>query len=98
MGWWQQDTEGHSFADAMAGETIAGVWGDHPADLLDAAFDAIDAAFMEEWGRKPTRQEVEAGIKFSLLVRKFGSASEGHPVQQIGGMFNVVPGEDLPDE
>lgn len=97
MGWWSQDNEGHSFADAMAGETVVGVWGDEPADIIDAALDAINEAFMDTWGRLPYRAEMESGIKFSMATRTFAEPGEGKPVQQVEGMLNVVPGED-PDD
>lgn len=95
MGWWSQDNEGHSFADAMAGETVVGVWGDEPADILDNALDAISEVFMGTWGRLPSRAEMESGIKFSMATRNFPyEPGAGKPVQQVEGMLNVVPGED----
>ena len=61
MGWWIQDEEGHSFS----GDTGM-LWGDGPADILDAALDKIVKEFQEKWGRPATQKELEAGFKFSL--------------------------------
>jgi hypothetical protein len=61
MGWWSQDLEGHSFA-----ENSDLIWGDCPADAIGDALDVVLQCFAEEVGRKPTPQEIRAGLEFSL--------------------------------
>ena len=63
MGWWTQDEEGRSFAHAKKEELL---WGDGPADIMDNALAAIKKEFEAEKGRKPTKAELLAGLKFSL--------------------------------
>lgn len=66
MGYWQQDDEGHSFAES---ETDPGmVWGDTPADIIGDAIDLIKASFIKDVGRLPTRGEVIAGLQFTTRV------------------------------
>jgi hypothetical protein len=64
MGWWSQNEQGHSFAEAAGGTEM--VWGDEPADALDTAIAEIDGAFERAWGRKASRAELLAGLLFSL--------------------------------
>lgn len=52
MGWWKQATDA--------------VWGDGPADIFDTAIAEIVSEFEAEWDRKPTRDEIRAGLEFSL--------------------------------
>lgn len=69
MGWWTSNQEGNSFApvrDRHPNTVI--LWGDGPADLMGAAIQQIDAEFENEWGRKPTVDELVAGVKFSARV------------------------------
>jgi hypothetical protein len=54
MGWWEQGPRD--------------VWGDGPADHIDLALSAIVAEFEAEWGRKPTKDEIRAGLEFSLAA------------------------------
>lgn len=63
MGWWNQTEEGTSFA---ASDELK--WGDGPADVMDDAIEQITAQFQSAFGRAPTRQEFEAGFKFSLYA------------------------------
>lgn len=63
MGWWTQNKQGHSFA---VNEDVEMVWGDGPADILDGAINEITARFQESYGRDPTRDELRAGLEFSL--------------------------------
>lgn len=63
MGWWNQSTEGASFAGELT-------WGDGPADILGDALAKIDDEFMREWGRTPTADELKAGLLFSLGGRE----------------------------
>jgi hypothetical protein len=64
MGWWNQDNDGHSFAE---GSNM--VWGDDPADVIGAALDSISSSFLADVGRLPTKAEIRAGLEFSLRVR-----------------------------
>jgi hypothetical protein len=61
MGWWAQDKDGYSFV-----EDSQMVWGDGPADTVGDAIDAIVSEFLEEVGRRPSRDEIHAGIDFCL--------------------------------
>lgn len=59
MGYWHSNEEGHSFTGELT-------WGDAPADVLDDAVDEIIKIFERDVGRKPTKTELIAGMKFSL--------------------------------
>jgi hypothetical protein len=61
MGWWMQDAEGHSFADG--GELL---WGDGPADTLDAALEEIIKEFEDTYRRRPTKAELRSGLEFGI--------------------------------
>lgn len=64
MGYWKQNEQGVSFADAKNhGELI---WGDWPADIMGAALKEIIAAFEQDRNRLPTEAEIKAGLLFSL--------------------------------
>jgi hypothetical protein len=63
MGWWEQNEQGVSFADAEGEEMV---WGDGPADTMGAAVDEIVAEFERDWDRKPTKAEIRAGLEFVL--------------------------------
>lgn len=63
MGWWEQNREGESVAQ---NDGPAMVWGDGPADLFDDALAAIVREFETDQGRKPTLDEIRAGLEFSL--------------------------------
>jgi hypothetical protein len=63
MGWWTQNEKGQSFQHA---EGDAMFWGDGPADAMDNALEQINAEFERDKGRKPTRDELHAGLEFSL--------------------------------
>jgi hypothetical protein len=69
MGWWQQDSEGRSFAKDEDGPEM--IWGDGPADIMADACDAIVREFQRDWGRKPTKEELVAGLKFRLYGSEF---------------------------
>lgn len=62
MGWWQA-TEGGA---SLALEDTGLLWGDGPADVLDRAIDEIVVEFEQAQGRKPTNDELLAGLRFSL--------------------------------
>ena len=66
MGWWEQNEQGRSFAQA---ETEIMVWGDGPADIIDNAVDSIDKEFMSTYGRKATKAELLACLSFSVWDR-----------------------------
>jgi len=59
MGWWHQDEEGHSFCGEM-------LWGDSVADIMDNAIADITKEFSKEKQRTPTKDELRAGLEFSL--------------------------------
>jgi hypothetical protein len=62
MGWWNTNPDGTS----LLPEDIGMYWGDGPADILDLAITEIVQEFTETWGRRPTKAELEAGLKFAL--------------------------------
>jgi hypothetical protein len=64
MGWWNQNEQGVSFADAAEGDEM--VWGDAPADVMGDAVDKIVDEFKQAWDRVPTKAEVRAGLEFTL--------------------------------
>ena len=73
MGWWKQSAEGHSFA-----EDNELSWGDGPADIMGPALDRIFAEFKAKYGRKPTVEELQAGVMFSarpMLVEEVAEVS-----------------------
>jgi hypothetical protein len=63
MGWWTQNEQGHSFATAAGAEMV---WGDSVADILDGAIAEIADEFEQQYNRRPTKDEVRAGLEFSL--------------------------------
>lgn len=65
MGYWEQDEQGHSFSSVAEGKMI---WGDAPADIMGDALKQIIEVFKRDRGRAPTRDEVKAGLLFSLDV------------------------------
>lgn len=66
MGYWEQNEEGVSFADADSGEVM--MWGDQPADIIGNALDEVKWVFIKDLGRLPTMKEVMAGLTFSTRV------------------------------
>jgi hypothetical protein len=62
MGWWRAGKDGSS----LHREETGLVWGDGPADIMDDAIDKIVAEFQRDYGRKPSRDELTAGLLFSL--------------------------------
>lgn len=65
MGWWDTNKKGESFAKEPHAEMV---WGDAPADILDDAILKIVKVFEENVGRKPTVDELVAGVLFSAPV------------------------------
>jgi len=63
MGWWNANDNG-----GMFGEDDEKVWGDGPADILDEAIERIVKEFEEDWGRRPTLEELQAGFRFSTSI------------------------------
>ena len=63
MGWWPQDTKGRSFFKNSRRDMV---WGDGPADIMDKALAEIDGEFQETYGRPASREELRAGLLFSL--------------------------------
>ena len=43
------------------------VWGDGPADIMGDAVAQITVEYEKEWGRKPSREELHAGLDFHVL-------------------------------
>lgn len=62
MGYWNATAAGTS----LQFEDTGILWGDAPADILDAAIAAIVKTFVEDVGRRPTKTEIRAGLEFSL--------------------------------
>lgn len=65
MGWWTQNAKGESFQRVPLGQPDM-MWGDGPADVLDAALAAILQEFQKALGRMPSKGEIRAGLEFSL--------------------------------
>jgi hypothetical protein len=63
MGYWNTARDGTSFSD-KDGDLL---WGDHPADLMSDALDAIAKAFAEQVERPVTLAELRAGLEFALM-------------------------------
>jgi hypothetical protein len=63
MGYWKQSANGESLQ--LEGDLI---WGDQPADILDAALKEIIAVFKRDRERAPTADEIKAGLLFSLRI------------------------------
>src|SRR4051812_2636262 len=63
MGYWATDPEGHSFV--TKGADVKMIWGDAPADVMDEALAKIVKIFQEDVGRKPTMEELIAGVRFA---------------------------------
>jgi hypothetical protein len=61
MGWWNADGNG-----GIAPQRTEAYWGDEPADSMDNAIHEIAGKFQSAWGRKPTKQELRAGLEFAL--------------------------------
>jgi hypothetical protein len=59
MGYWNT-----TFTEVSTRE-VSGVWGDKPADVMDAAMDLIAAIFLTEMGRFPTQGELLNGARSS---------------------------------
>lgn len=68
MGYWEQSSNGVSFASdpGITKESQRLIWGDAPADYMEHALECIKIAFMIDLGRLPSQAEIEAGIRFSL--------------------------------
>lgn len=62
MGYWNAGEDGSSLHVAPTGL----VWGDSPADEMDAAITRIVADFKLDVGRYPTKQEIRSGLEFAL--------------------------------
>ena len=65
MGYWSTNSQGHSFTDDESGDMM---WGDAPADAMDAALTEIIASFRSDLGRAPSLEELKAGLLFSAEV------------------------------
>ena len=65
MGWWSTNTKGESFT---ANNGVKMLWGDGPADLMDDAVARIIREFQSNFDRKPTHDEMVAGLLFSIRI------------------------------
>lgn len=63
MGWWTANKNGGIAWDDPSSAVDA--WGDSVADIMDAAITRIVAEFELQFGRRPTLQELQAGLEFS---------------------------------
>jgi hypothetical protein len=68
MGYWSTNEQGHSFTEAESGEDL--IWGDQPADIIDAAISEIKAVFLHDIGRLPSVAEMRAGFAFSSHIEE----------------------------
>lgn len=66
MGYWSQDRSGTSFAV----DDLHMTWGDAPADIMGDALERIVGCFEGDLGRKPTQNEILAGLRFSLIFNE----------------------------
>lgn len=64
MGWWNCGKDGTSLHALDTGM----VWGDSVADIMDDAIKKIEKEFEQNWQTKPTRDELIAGLLFSISV------------------------------
>lgn len=64
MGWWNATRDGLS----LQVEDTGLLWGDGPADAMDDALSEIVTVFKESVGRNPTKEEVRAGLEFSIGI------------------------------
>ncbi len=87
MGWWNQSAAGESLMPEETGL----VWGDPVADILDYAIDEIDAEFERLWGRRASREELVAGMLFSITPDDDRPAPGSTPARRAPGMLNVGP-------
>lgn len=62
MGWWYQTMEQQGVF-APNGDLA---WGDEPADILTGAVQRIADAFVKKWNRRPTKDELRAGLEFEI--------------------------------
>ena len=67
MGYWNQTADGASLQPEPTGL----IWGDRPADIFENAVDEVEQAFVADLGRKPTKAEIKAGLKFVLGGRDY---------------------------
>jgi len=69
VGYWKIPTYGEGEENEwgdLVGEPK--VWGDAPADIIDAAIQDIQRVFRETQGRPATKAELMAGFEFSWRV------------------------------
>ena len=78
MGWWVSNTNGGIDFDAKAddGDMVnhfpglddpnMPLWGDEPADIMGEAIAQISALWVSRWGRLPSVDEIQRGIRFTV--------------------------------
>lgn len=79
MGYWAQAPDGRSFVDGVrhADEHDKLIWGDAPADILDAGKENLIRRLATELGRKPTVDEVDlAALDAPEMAEAITKASE----------------------
>jgi hypothetical protein len=69
MGYWKMQNDRSLILVTDASEPSTGTWGDRPADVMDAAIARIEEIFEQDLGRKPTKEELRAGLFFHLNAR-----------------------------
>jgi hypothetical protein len=79
MGYWEQNEQGHSFAERDDADKEPLIWGDQPADAVDNAIQQIVAVFVKDIGRLPSRAEMMAGLTFSTAVLSLPDRPEDSP-------------------
>ncbi len=106
MGWWKiKDVASGGIAWDLSKDEIARLPerynGDEPADILGRAFDRVAAAFLGEWGRLPSIDELTAAVNFVLGPhREAGSyESRREEVEQLlSGDYESEKEDDEEDE
>ena len=83
MGWWRAGKDGSS----LHLEETGLVWGDSVADIMDDAIDRIVQEFSAEGGRRPTEEELKAGLLFSL------GGYEEPSLRELATNVGPIPGQ-----
>ena len=106
MGWWKIKDDSGRIAWDLSRDEVARLPerynGDEPADILGQAFDRVAAAFLDDWERLPSIDELTAAVNFVLGPhREAGSyESRREEVEQIlsGDYESEESEEDEEDE
>jgi nitrogenase molybdenum-iron protein alpha/beta subunit len=68
MGYWRMQGSHSILFREVPEEEVTGVWGDAPADIIGDAVDRIIETFQDEFGRMPTKTELQNGLLFTIQV------------------------------